>query len=632
MGLHRKAMERAVPWIGLIAVLGITALVYSPAVSGRFVLDDQETVDRNMALRAPGAVSLPRLSEMLGVGRPLTSVSFAVDLREAGLDSVRFHRTGILLHLVAVALAFAFLRRLIGRVGYPNPGAVALAAAAMFALHPIQAESVAYISQRAEVLSSLLYLACLLLLDVSATYWKTWRGLAAWAGAVVGWVLAMGAKAIAITLPATFLLDQAMLPSGEEHGWKATSRRALRALLLASPLLALGAWSAALQFTSFEANPGGGAGFTATSLTPVQYLLTQFRVQWLYLRLLAWPRGFAFDRGFEPSPGPDATALLAGAGLLALVALALWLWRRAERGGGDPAAERLGAFGILFWFVVISPTSSFVPVADLAVEHRVYLASLGPFLAVTVAADSLARKLLGSRAPRAAMATLLLVLGFLAVSTYGRAQTWGSSVALLREASAATPESERILDNLAIALQQAGDMAGAEAELRKAWKTATKVTLVVDVATNLGALLIDTRRSAEAITVLDRGLQASPKDLLLHLNRSVALRMLGRYPESLEEVRYVVAIRPDDPIARNNLGMVLVGMGDLASGLEEMRVAETLDPGNPEYPVTAAITLARAGHRDEACAILRRARATTRVLPMPRNGVKAASQLGCPIE
>jgi Flp pilus assembly protein TadD len=598
-------------------------------VSGRFVLDDQETVERNMELRSPGSVSVPGLSEMLGTGRPLTSMSFAVDLRSAGLDPVRFHRTGILLHLVATTFAFIFLRRLIGRAGYPNPGAVALVAAALFALHPIQAESVAYISQRAEVLSSLLYLACLVLLDVAAARWMTSRGVAAWAGAIVGWVLAMGAKAIAITLPATFVLDQAMLPSGGEKGWKAGSGRAL---ILASPVIALAAWSAALQFTSFEAAPGGGAGFTATSLTPVQYLLTQFRVQWLYLRLLAWPRGFAFDRGFEPSTGPDAPALLAGAGLVALVALALWLWRRAERGGGDPAAERLGAFGILFWFVVISPTSSFVPVADLAVEHRVYLASLGPFLAVTVAADSLLRRFLASRAPRAALAMLLLVLAFLAVSTHGRAQTWGSSIALLREASAATPESERILVNLAIALQQAGDLAGAEAELRKAWRTARKVSLVVDVATNLGALLVDTRRSAEAITVLDRGLQASPKDPFLHLNRSVALRMLGRYPEALEEARYVVAVRPGDPLARNNLGMVLAGMGDLAAALEEFRVAETLDPGNPEYPVTAAITLARAGHRNEACAILRRARETTRVLPMPRNGVKVAAQLGCPIE
>jgi Flp pilus assembly protein TadD len=629
---ERTTMARAAPVLGLVAVLALTAAVYAPSLQGAFVLDDQESVERNAALRAPDAMLLPSLPGMLGPDRPLTQVTYALDLRTAGLDPVRFHLVGVLLHLGATALAFAFLRGLLGRARHPHAAGVALAAAAIFALHPIQAESVAYVSQRAEVLASLLYLASLLLLDAAAARWMAWRGLVAWAGGLVAWVLAMGAKVIAVTQPATFLLDQAMVAPEGEVGARPAARRALRALALAAPILALAAWSASLQFTSFAAQPSGGAGFTATKLSAAQYLLTQLRVQWLYLRLLAWPRGFSFDRGFEPSLGPDGPALLAGAGLAALVALALWLWWRAERGQGDPASERPAAFGILFWFVVLSPTSSFVPLLDLAVEHRVYLASLGPFLAGTVAVDALLRRGLGARAPRAAAALLMLLVAVLGVSTYGRARTWGSTVDLLRESSAANPDSVRIRVNLAVALKGTGNLAAAEVELRQAARLAHTVTGVVDVATNLGALLIDTGRAAEAIPVLDQGLRASPQETILLVNRSAALRILGRYPEAVEAGRRAVAVRPDDPYARTILGMALLAAGDLEGGLAEVRAAGALDPGNPEFPVTEAIALARAGRRVEACATLRRARATTHVLPMPRDGVRAAALLGCPIE
>jgi Flp pilus assembly protein TadD len=186
--------------------------------------------------------------------------------------------------------------------------------------------------------------------------------------------------------------------------------------------------------------------------------------------------------------------------------------------------------------------------------------------------------------------------------------------------------------NLAVALQRTGNLAAAEVELRAAAPLAHTVTGVVDVATNLGALLIDTGRAAEAIPVLDQGLRASPQETILLVNRSAALRILGRYPEAVEDGRRAVALRPDDPYTRSILGMALLATGDLEGGLAEVRAAGALDPGNPEFPVTEAIALARVGRRDEACATLRRARATTHVLPMPRNAVRAAAQLGCPIE
>ena len=434
-------------WGALAALLAATAAAYAPSLRGPFVLDDWGSIQANMRLRQPGAIRAPSPAEMLGPSRPVTEVTFAIDYRAAGLDPARFHAVGLALHLAAVVLAFAFLAPLLRRAGHPRPRGVALVVAGIFALHPIQAEAVAYAAQRSEVLASLLYLLALALLDRSAAGWGTGRGAATWAGGAVAWLFAMGAKTIAISVPGAFVVDQAVVSPASERGAAPLRRRALRALALAAPLLALGAWSAALHFRSFATNPGGGAGFSETPFSSGAYFLTQLRVQWLYLRLLAWPRGLAFDRSFEPSLGPDGAVLAAGAGAVALLALAAFLWIRAERSPGPRPAERLAAFGILFWFVALSPTSSFVPVTDLAVEHRVYLASLGPFLAAAVGADALLHRLLPR--PRAALAGAVLgslVLLALGLALASRARIWRSAEALWREAATSSPDNAASLD------------------------------------------------------------------------------------------------------------------------------------------------------------------------------------------
>lgn len=610
----------------------MTAVAYAPSMRAGFLYDDERSVERNMALRAPDAVRLPGLREMLGPARPLTSVTFALDWRAAGLDPGRFHRTGLLLHLAAVAMAFLFLRRILLRVGHPRAPWLALAAAALFALHPVQVESVAYVSQRAEVLASLLFLGALLLLDGAVARGGSWRGVAAWGGGIVTWVAAMGAKTIAVSLPGAFLVDQAVLAPAGERGRAPALRRVRRALILALPVLLLAAWSAILQFGTFAADPRGGAGFTATSLSPVQYLLTQFRVQWLYLRLLAWPGGFSFDRSFPASTGLDGEVLLAGAGVLALVGLALAAWRRAERGQGDAAVERPLAFGILLWFVALSPTSSLVPLLDLAVEHRVYLASLGPFLAATVVADAALRRLPRIASGVAETVLAVLVLAALTSALHGRAVTWASPVAVWREALLASPGNVRVMVNLAIDLRKTGSLAAAEAELRRAWALASRPDSIAIVAQNYGAILIDVGRRAEAVPVLERGLQVAPEDPVLRVNLSVALGLLGRFPESLAEARRAVLAAPGSPMTRNNLGVALVASGDLPAGLAEFQGAEALDPGNPVLPITAAIALARLGHRAEACTLFQHARGAARGRPLPRNGVLVSSRIGCPIE
>ena len=627
-----RGLQRVGPWAGLAAVLLAAAIAYQPAMHGPFVLDDWGSIQANDAIRAPGAVRIPSLPELLGPGRPVTEVTFAIDWRAARLDPVRFHRVGLALHLLATLLAYAWILGLLRRAAHPRPRAIALVVAGAFALHPIQAESVAYAAQRAEVLSALFTLAALLLLDRAATAWPGWRAGAAWSGGVLAWIVGMGAKTTAIITPGAFFLDQVVVGEPGDRPGDRLPRRALRALGIAAPLLALAAWSATLHFRSFAANPGGGAGTGPTLLGPWTYLLTQLRVTWLYVRLLAWPDALAFDRTFPPSDGADAATVAAALAWLVVIGLAFFLWVRAERAPGPRPAARLAAFGILFWFVALSPTSSIVPVADLAVEHRVYLAGLGPLLAAAVGFDALLRRLVPR--PRAAIAgavvagVALVALG-LALRT--RATDYGSAVALWRGAAAASPDNPRAWTNLGLSLQQAGDLAGAEAAYSRAWPVARQASRVAGLARNHASLLLTVNRPLDALAVVDRAIAIVPADPSLHANRAAALGKLGRRAEALEAARRAAELGPADPRMRNVLGQALYVSGDRAGALAEFLAAEALDPGNPLYPVEAGLALAGLGRREEACAALRRAAAQPGPRPLPLDAAGRAAELGCPL-
>jgi protein O-mannosyl-transferase len=624
-------LRAAAPWAVLALLLAGTALAYQPAVHGGFHFDDWGSIQANMHLRAPDATALPALASLLGPSRAVTELTFAHDYRAVGLDPLRYHVVNLLLHLVASVLAFVYARGLLLRVGHPRAVPVAVVVAGVFALHPIQTQAVAYLAQRAEVLASLFYLACLVLLDAAASRGWTLRGLTAWAGGLVTWVLGMGAKTIAITAPAAFLLDQAVL--GREAGPTAPNlaRRAGRALVLAAPLLLLAAWSVTIHLGTFAATPQAGVGFQATATAPWQYFLTQWRVQWLYLRLLAWPDGLALDRTFEASQALDGRTALAGAGILLVLGLAVWLWRRAERARGDVPAERVAAFGILFWFLVLLPTSSVMPVLDLAVEHRVYLASLGPILAVVVGAEALLRRFLpGPAATRAGAALAAAALLALGVGLLGRARVWSSEETLWADAAEKVTDNARIFTNLGLALQGKGDLAGAEAAYRRGLPLARHPLHIVMLARNYGGLLENLGRFPEALAILERALEVSPDHAELRANRAVALVQMGRHEEALVDAKAAVEKAPGNPILLNVLGEIQAYLAHWAEALPQFQAATAIDPASPLYFTNQALALAGLGRTKEACGVLAEARARYGPEGIPKTASRWIALIDCP--
>lgn len=613
-----------------LALLG-TAVAYGAGLDGDFHLDDWSSVRGNLRIRSLDRALDVAPLDLLGPARPVADLSFALDYARGALDPSAYHLTSLLLHLLTALLVWRLALDVLRRAGHPRAPWLAALAAAAFALHPIQAESVAYATQRAEVLSALLGLGALLTLLAAEAAWPRPRAAALAAGATALMLLALGAKAVAVVVPAAFLWHRLALPGlpGADHAPSpspARPRLAAALALAAVPLLLT--LAAVARNLAVLDRPGLSAGLSAGTLGPWRYLLTQLKVHWTYLALMAWPSGLSVDHGdYPPSPAtPDAATLAAGLALLALLAAAAWAWREAGRRPGL-AWARVAAFGLGWWLLWLAPTSSVVPIVDLVAEHRTYLASAGLLLALVTAGDAALTRASPGLPGRDALAVAAALLAALGVALGLRVQVWRSDWALWTDAVRKSPASFRAAVNLAFAEHAAGRAAAAKAGYERAASLAATPGERAEVARNRAALALDQGDAAAALAAADEGLAVSHADAALHNNRSIALSDLGRLDEAVVAARRAVAIAPGQPDYRSTLGLNLRALGRLDEAAEAFRLAAGLDPGDPRLAEQALVTLHEAGRRAEACEVARQAR---RIASAPTTLRAAIARVACP--
>jgi Tfp pilus assembly protein PilF len=612
---------RLAPAIGLAGALALAALAYGLEVDGDFHYDDWTTIQVNWALRAPGQlVRHATPLTLLGPERPITNLSLALDFARGGAKPYDFHVTSLVLHLVSAVLAFALLRGVARRAGAAAPDALAAVAAGAFALHPMQAEAVAYAAQRSEVLSGLLGLAALLALDAAVGAAGRWRAAGFSALGAVLHLLALGAKAVAVTVPVSFVLLWLVGGPGAEP----LGRRVRCALLVSAPCWLLSLASVARNLSRL--GPGDTAGLGA-GLGPWRYLLTEVPVHWGYLRRFAWPTGFSVDPVVASLAEVGWPLLvLASAGLVVLLALATTTLLASEgRVGPGAVAARLIGMGVLWWFVQLAPTSSVIPIDDPMAEHRPYLALLGLGLAAAALAGlALARWRPGRplEATSLAAAAALLLAGL----AHERARIWSSDLALWDEALRANPGSSRALANRAHARQQAHDLVGALADYQAALAQAPSPRLAAIVGLNMSATYLDQGRPDLALSTVDWATGLGGQGVGLLHNRANALRLTGRLREAHEAALAAVTAVPDDPDLHDTLGLTLCALGRQVEGLAEFRAARAIEE-RLAYSLHEAVTLGALDRREEACQAWRRAR-TLGAIPRGLSGLPR--ELGCP--
>lgn len=563
-------------------VVAIFAAYWS-SLAGPFVFDDIGAIAENSTIRALGsALSPPHEQGVTVGGRPLLNLSFAVNHAISGDAVWSYHALNLLIHIGAALALFGVVRRTLLRPalsGQCGDAAtpLAFAVAALWALHPVQTESVTYAVQRAESLMGLFYLLtlyafvrateCHLLNDTSIAVERVgWL-----ASSVAACALGMATKEVMVSAPLIVLLYDRTFVSGTFRA--AWQRHARLYLGLAATWLLLG-W-----LVLGAENRGGTAGFDS-GVSAGAYALTQFRAIARYLRLSLWPGGLVFDYGTEVFTTP-AEIVPAAVGVAALVIATVFAWRRR------PAIGFAGAW----FFAILAPSSSIVPVATQTMaEHRMYLPLAGVVGLLVLGLHAW----IGRRSlPGLLLAAL--VCGWL---TFARNGDYRSDLALWSDTVAKRPANPRAQNNLGKDLLLAGRVPEAVVHLEQALK------LKPDYAkahNNLGVALGQLGRTPEAIGHFESALRLDPDDGEAHHNLGDALLRTGRMAEAEREYRRALQLRPDlADLQANNRGSALLQAGQVEKAIALFAEALRLRPDFAEAHNNLGNALVQAGRPAEA--------------------------------
>ena len=577
-------------WAALTLLLVVTAVAYAPVTGYPFVnYDDPDYVVENpQVLQGLTAESLAWAwsTGHASNWHPVTWWSHLLDVQLFGLDAGAHHRTNLGLHLLNTLLTALVLTGLTGR-RWPS-----LAVAALFALHPTHVESVAWVSERKDLLSTFFF-------------WLTLAAYGAWArrpdGAsgplryslvVVTLALGLASKPMLVTVPFVLLLLDAW-PLGRlglEPGLRPRTRRArVRARVVEKlPLFALAAVSSGVTLAVQRA---GGAVSSIEGLAIGERLGNALAAYLGYLGKLVWPLKLAV---LYPFP-QERSWLLPAAALALLVALS-WLAVAAAR--KNPRLIFLPV-GWLWFLGTLVPVIGLVQVGVQAMADRyTYLPYTGLFLILAFGALEIARWV----PVRVSGVVLLALLVLLGLRTRGQVAVWGGSVALFSHALEVTGPNPHMQNLLGITLVTGKLL---EPELRPAPGQALSQDLV-----------------EEGVAHLQEAVRLKPDFATAHNNLGIAAQRRGRPAEA--EAHFRRALEPLSSSGRraaevlNNLGNVLAEQRRLEPALEAYRLARRADPSYPQAQHNLGRALAEEGRLEEARAPLEAAVELAPDQPSPR--------------
>ena len=540
--------HRTTTILAAVGLVAFGAAAYFNSLSGVFIFDDKPGIVENPAIR-----QLWPLGPILRGPRPVADLTFAANYAIGDFHVIGYHLVNLAVHVLAALTLFGIVRRTLSLPALAQrfgsaASALALTVALLWMVHPLQTESVTYIVQRAESLMGLFYLL---------TLYCAIRGFSSpdrrgpWhAAAVAACALGMAVKPVMVSAPLVILAYDRLFVA---PSLKSALRRSGRLYLgLAATWLIL-----ALLVSRYPAEQPT-AGFGMELLTPWQYARTQFGVIAHYLALSLRPWPLCLDYGWPVAW--DARDILPPALLvLALVGATIACLRRAS-----PLA-----FPGVWFFLILAPTLSVMPIHDLCFEHRMYL-PLAAVAALTVtgayAAGRRALELIvpaGQRESRRRLGTAigaiscLVVAGFLGGLTFLRNQLYENEAAIWKDVTIHRPRNARAFYNL-------------------------------------GAALVNQNRNEEAIPYLLRALEIKQGYPATRDNRGltlteagragarnalgIALSALGRYDEAMAEYEETLRLAPDNGQAQNNLGQLLALQGRPSEAVAHYREALRLLP------------------------------------------------------
>ena len=469
--------------VAAVVVAAAMIAAHAPAWRGAFVLDDITEIAENRAIRVLWPPWVPMMEGTPMPHRPLPYYTFALNYALHGLDPRGYHAVNLAIHLANGWLAWWVAREVLRRLGVGDAaGGVALAATTLWLVHPLCTQAVDYVYQRIEALAALAILgtvACFLRAAGSP------RPTAWLAASVAASAAGMLCKEHVVAAPVAVLLIDWL---AVEKVSGVVSRLKYYAALFATPLIAVAV--VALQRDRFT-------DFKQTLAGPLLYAANQPLVIGEYLARAIWPAPLCIDWYRLPIENP----LLLAPGIVAIVgALGLAAW-------GVWHAPGL-ALAILLFLALLAPTSSFLPVNDLLVEHRMYLPLFVVCVGLCAAAYALmARHLAANRCRSVGVGITTVVALALAVTTWNRCHAYQSRLVMWADVVTKAPGNPRGWQTLALELLQVGDFPHA---LEAVDRSLTLVPQAPMSQLTRAGILLELGQAGEAVAAADRARALDP--------------------------------------------------------------------------------------------------------------------------
>jgi Flp pilus assembly protein TadD len=597
--------------VAALLLIASTLLVYAPIKDYPFInYDDNLYVTSNPWVqqgltweRARWAMTTLEAA----FWHPLTWLSHMLDVQLFGLNPSGHHLTNLLLHLANVLLLFGVLQRMTGELWR------SALVAALFALHPLNVESVAWVAERKNVLSTLFWLLTIwaYLSYVRKPGWQRYLGV------MGAFVLGLMAKPMLVTLPCVLLLLDYWPLGRLGKGWREFQKRLPRLVVEKLPLFIP---VAAASVVAIKAQSQAGA------LSSWEWLPLGIRVgnavlsYGLYLKKMVWPIDLVV---IYPHPGSSLGAGPVALAALLLVILSLGVWWQGRR-------FRYLVVGWLWYLGTMVPVSGLIQVGAHSMADRfAYVPFIGLFIIVIWGANDMMRSM-GCRGEWFIVAALCMLMS-LAVLSRVQLSYWRNTTALFEHALLVNPNNAVAHDVLGLESMGKMKFTQAQQQFMEAIKISPKYAIgynhlglalleqerfdeaveqftqalklkpdSVDALNNLGLVWLKQGRFREAAPLFSQAMDVDPNYATAYGNMGLVLAAQERYEEANDWYHQALELAPDSYDHLNNLGLALMATDRLDQAIAQFSRAQKINPNNVEAQANMGLALAKAGRTERA--------------------------------
>lgn len=565
----------------VICVLGVIA--YHNTLGVPFTLDDFSNIVECKQIRNLNDFLNLKLLTHGDYGfrsRFIGYFTFALNYWFSGLNVRSYHVVNILIHIINAFLMYRMILLITitpffaDFAEHKSIRTLAFLASAFFVVHPVQTQSVTYLVQRFEALATTFYLVSIIFFIKLGTSSGRTR-ISYFAACFISTSLAMKTKEVAFTIPIMLLLTEFLFFTPVKRKNRLIILLPILLLIVIVPLTIVHGnirqlpnsynivnnERSSFQRVADEDNPNedkSNAPVSDKSVKAVKsshytYAISQFPVMLTYFRILFFPLNLNLDYDYPMYVSFLQTKVLAGAAtVMAIITLVVYfIYRSGRHNGTAKYYQRLFSFGVIWFFITLLVQSGLVSIGDLIFEHRLYLPSIGFFIALFAILELfMINKPIFSKIRKEAVFAVLIVI--LCVLTIQRNKVWQSNITLWEDTAKKSPNKWRCGFLLSKAYADAGRIDDAIAELRR---TITIAPMNYQSYNNLANLYMATRQYDKSLIIFEQLLQIKPGSPEVRNNAGVAYLLSNQNEKAIEQFKKAISIKPDYTAAYNNMGI-----------------------------------------------------------------------------